>query len=61
MQLVTIRLTEEEYDKLEHYSRRTGRLGIIRSASPYAGCQHIMREVLRIYEDQAGRNSSQRR
>jgi hypothetical protein len=58
MELVTIRLTEDEYEKLEDYSKKAARLRLIRSASAYAACQHIVREVLRIYEDQASRDSS---
>lgn len=58
MELVTIRLTEEEYEKLEDYSQKAASLGLIRSDSAYAACQHIVREVLRIYEEQTSRDSS---
>ena len=50
MELVTIRLTEDEYSKLERYSLKACMSGNIRSASPYAGCQQIVRMVLKVYE-----------
>jgi hypothetical protein len=61
MQLVTIRLTEDEYAKLESYSQKARMSGTIRSASPYAECQQIVRMVLKVYEDhkkQASRDSA---
>lgn len=61
MQLVTIRLTEDEYAKLESYSQKARMSGTILSATAYAECQQIVRMVLKIYEDrkkQASRDSA---
>jgi len=58
MELVTIRLTEDEYAKLESYSQKASMSGAIRSASSYAGCQQIVRMVLKVYEDRKKQASS---
>jgi len=59
MELVTIKLTEDEYEKLVGYTHSAWMCGIIRSDTVYAGCQSIVRKGLKTleeFEEQASGN-----
>lgn len=61
MELISIRLTEEEYEKVMNYAHSAWACGGIRSDTAYAGCQDIIRKGLKTlekYEEQANSNST---